>query len=171
TLCDDGVPQNHSTSRRDFLKATAATGIAAAGTDLFTPGPAGARDRDEPEDTGRHERRYVIRGGAVMSLDPAVGDFPEADVLVEGKKIVAVGPHLQARAARSTTFSTSFRPSRPCTGRTTSTSARCSARSASSITASRRCTTSRRSITRPSTPTPPSRASSIRADAPPSATS
>jgi len=40
-------------------------------------------------------RRYVIRGGAVMSMDPKVGDFPKADVLVEGKKILAVGPSLQ----------------------------------------------------------------------------
>lgn len=27
---------------------------------------------------------------------PAVGDFPQADVLVEGKNIVAVGPNLNA---------------------------------------------------------------------------
>jgi cytosine/adenosine deaminase-related metal-dependent hydrolase len=31
-----------------------------------------------------------------MSQDPQVGDFPEADVLIEGKKIVAVGPKLHA---------------------------------------------------------------------------
>ena len=30
-----------------------------------------------------------------MSMDPDVGDFPQGDVLVEGKKIVAVGPNLQ----------------------------------------------------------------------------
>ncbi|MBO0766975.1 MAG: amidohydrolase family protein, partial [Hyphomicrobiaceae bacterium] len=34
--------------------------------------------------------------GFVMSMDPAVGDFAQADVLVEGKKILAVGPNLQA---------------------------------------------------------------------------
>ena len=44
-------------------------------------------------------RRYVIRGGHVMSMDPAVGDFVEADVLVEGKKIVAVGPNLRVSGA------------------------------------------------------------------------
>ena len=32
-------------------------------------------------------------------MDPKVGDFPKADVLVEGKKILAVGPNLQAAAA------------------------------------------------------------------------
>jgi len=31
-----------------------------------------------------------------MSMDPKVGDFVQADVLVEGKKILAVGPNLRA---------------------------------------------------------------------------
>ncbi len=51
---------------------------------------------DLPPDTGVAKRRYVIRGGAVMSLDASVGDFVQADVLVEGRKIVAVGPQLDA---------------------------------------------------------------------------
>jgi len=95
-LCDDGIPQNHSRSRRDFLKATAVTGVAAAGLDLFAAHPAAALDGGVPVDTGRRGRRYVIRGGSVMSMDPQVGDFAEADVLIAGKKIVAVGPHLHA---------------------------------------------------------------------------
>jgi len=95
-LCDDGIPQNHSSSRRDFLKATAATGVAAAGVNLFAARPAAAHDEDVPEDTGRRGRRYIIRGGSVMSMDPRVGDFARADVLVEGKKILAVGPNLHA---------------------------------------------------------------------------
>src|SRR5205814_1844772 len=36
---------------------------------------------------------------SVMSLDPNVGDFPQADVLVEGKKILKVGPNLHAGGA------------------------------------------------------------------------
>src|ERR1043166_698640 len=67
-LCDAGIPQNHSSSRRDFLKATVATGVAAAGVNLFAARPAAARDEDEPEDTGRRGRRYIIRGGSVMSM-------------------------------------------------------------------------------------------------------
>jgi 5-methylthioadenosine/S-adenosylhomocysteine deaminase len=35
----------------------------------------------------------------VMSMDPHVGDFPQADVLIEGKKILAVGPNLQVGGA------------------------------------------------------------------------
>src|SRR5215813_3361604 len=97
---DEGIPQSHSDSRRDFLKATAATGVAAAGLNLFTARPAAAHDDDDgPKDTGRPGRRYIIRGGAVMSMDPSVGDFPKADVLVEGKKILAVGPNLHAGGA------------------------------------------------------------------------
>src|SRR5512136_1091610 len=96
-LCDEGNPQNHSSSRRDFLKATAATGVAAAGLNLFAPRPAAADNGGpSPADSGRPGRMYVIRGGAVMSMDPSVGNFAQADVLVDGKHIVAVGPNLQA---------------------------------------------------------------------------
>jgi cytosine/adenosine deaminase-related metal-dependent hydrolase len=98
-LCDEGIPQNHNESRRNFLKATAATGVAAAGLNLFAARPAAADIGGPPADTGRRGRRYIIRGGHVMSMDPAVGDFPQADVLVEGKKILAVGPNLSAGGA------------------------------------------------------------------------
>src|SRR6516165_5332082 len=96
-LCRRGWPQNHFGSRRNFLKGAAATGIAATGLGLFAPRRSAAQDRDEPpEDSGRPGRRYVIRGGAVMSMDPQVGDFVKADVLVEGKKILAVRPNINA---------------------------------------------------------------------------
>ncbi|HKW39470.1 MAG TPA: amidohydrolase family protein [Burkholderiales bacterium] len=99
-LCEKGLPQNHF-GRRDFLKTAAATG-AAAGASLFEARPAVARDDDGPEDTGKRGRRYVIRGGVVMTMDPSMpnkGEFPKADVLVEGKKILAVGPNLHAGGA------------------------------------------------------------------------
>jgi len=99
-LCDAGMPQDHYGSRRNFLKAAATTPLAAAGASLFAARPAAADDGgDAPPDSGRPGRRYVIRGGAVMSMDPAVGDFARADVLVEGKKIIAVGPNIDARGA------------------------------------------------------------------------
>jgi 5-methylthioadenosine/S-adenosylhomocysteine deaminase len=101
-LCDQGMLQNHFGSRRNFLKGAAAAGVAAAGLNLFAPRPAAAQfaDRtDPPENTGRPGRRYVIRGGSVMSMDPKVGDFAEADVLVQGKTILSVGPNLAAGTA------------------------------------------------------------------------
>src|SRR5438309_2319408 len=103
-LCDKGFPQNHARSqlgRRDFLKTTAAGG-AAAGLGLFAARPAAAHDDDGPEDTGKRGRRYIIRGGSVTTMDPSMpnkGEFAKADVLVEGKKIVAVGPNLHAGGA------------------------------------------------------------------------
>ena len=96
-LCDEGKPQNHFNSRRQFLKGAVATGVAAAGLSLFAPRPAAADD--PPMNSGWPGRRYIIRGGAVMSLDPQVGDFVQADVLVEGKKILAVGLNLDAGGA------------------------------------------------------------------------
>ena len=99
-LCDEGRPQQHWNSRRGFLKAAAAAGVTGSGAmGLFAPTLARADDDNAPEQSGRAGRRYLIRGGAVMSMDPAVGDFVKADVLVEGKKILAVGPNLQAGGA------------------------------------------------------------------------
>jgi 5-methylthioadenosine/S-adenosylhomocysteine deaminase len=101
-LCQQGIRQNHFGSRRNFLKGAAATGVAAASLDLFASRPAAAQFADAanpPRDSGRPNRRYVIRGGSVMSMDPKVGDFAEADVLVEGKHILAVGPNLAAGTA------------------------------------------------------------------------
>jgi 5-methylthioadenosine/S-adenosylhomocysteine deaminase len=43
--------------------------------------------------------RTLIRGGMVLSLDPAVGDFSSADVLVEGDTILDVGPGVAAENA------------------------------------------------------------------------
>jgi len=106
-LCDEGKPQAHGPeaqprdrrwdARRGFLKASAATTAAAGAMALFTPREAAAHGDDaEPSHSGHQGRRYLIRGGAVMSMDPKVGDFARADVLVEGRKILAVGPNLHA---------------------------------------------------------------------------
>jgi cytosine/adenosine deaminase-related metal-dependent hydrolase len=93
---------NHLGSRRNFLKGAAAAGVAAAGLNLFAARPAAAQFADQaepPQNTGRPGRRYVIRGGSVMSMDPNVGDFATADVLVQGKTILSVGPNLAAGTA------------------------------------------------------------------------
>lgn len=92
-------------TRRGFVR-TGVAGIAAglAGSELAGTAWAGDRDRGHDDDRGhRHDpghggegRRYVLKGGVVLSLDPKVGDFEEADVLIEGRKIVAVGPNLGA---------------------------------------------------------------------------
>jgi cytosine/adenosine deaminase-related metal-dependent hydrolase len=101
-LCDAGRPQDHSRSksqlgRRNFLKASTASAAAVAGAGLLNAPSVAALDGDEaPRDSGRPGRRYVIRNGHVMSMDPKVGDLVRGDVLVDGKKILAVGRNLQA---------------------------------------------------------------------------
>jgi 5-methylthioadenosine/S-adenosylhomocysteine deaminase len=103
-LCEQGKPQHHprvpQLGRRDFLKVSSATAAAAAGASLFSARPARADENEEaPRESGRPGRRYVIRNGHVMSMDPTVGDFVRADVLVEGKKILAVEPNIRANGA------------------------------------------------------------------------
>src|SRR5438105_1715076 len=43
--------------------------------------------------------RILLKGGTVLSLDPGVGDFETGDVLIGGKKILAVGRNLNAAAS------------------------------------------------------------------------
>ncbi|MGW0479353.1 amidohydrolase family protein [Nonomuraea sp. NPDC003214] len=86
--------KNHA-GRRAFLKTSAAV----AGTGLLAASPASAAEPPPPKDSGRRGRRYVVRGGAVMSMDRAVGDFETADVLVEGERIAAVAPRVDAPGA------------------------------------------------------------------------
>jgi cytosine/adenosine deaminase-related metal-dependent hydrolase len=43
--------------------------------------------------------RILIRNACVVTLDPGIGDFARADVLVEGDKIAAVGPDLEVGEA------------------------------------------------------------------------
>jgi cytosine/adenosine deaminase-related metal-dependent hydrolase len=69
-------------TRRGFL-TSAAVGVAAS----LRSAPAAAQ-------TGR----MLLKGGCVLSLDPAVGDFDSADVLIEGGKIAAVRPNITADA-------------------------------------------------------------------------
>ena len=67
-------------SRRDFLAAAGLT-VAAGALQQTTPGA-----------------RLLLKGGCVLSLDPAVGDFEKADVLVEGTRIAEVRPDITATA-------------------------------------------------------------------------
>jgi 5-methylthioadenosine/S-adenosylhomocysteine deaminase len=43
--------------------------------------------------------RTLLRGGTVLTMDIAVGDFPTADVLIEGDRIVEVAPRLAVDGA------------------------------------------------------------------------
>lgn len=45
------------------------------------------------------QKRILIKNAIVLTMDEAIGAFRDADVLVEGDKIAAVGPNLAAAAA------------------------------------------------------------------------
>lgn len=76
-------------SRRGLLGMGAAS-IAGAAVPAFAETGAGQRGK---------RRRLLFKGGTVLTLDPTIGDFAKADVLVEGGKIEAVGPHIHAHGA------------------------------------------------------------------------
>ena len=91
------------TSRRSFLKSSAAlaTGGAAAqalSSDAFAQG-AGAADGELARMQG--ERRILLKGGVVLTLDRQVGDFAQADVLIEGARSARFGRTSRYRAMRS----------------------------------------------------------------------
>ena len=78
------------TSRRMFLTAAAgAAGFAAASCAPSSPGSGGSTSAPSTQELvgdGR-KRRILLRGGVVLTLDPKVGDFERADVLINGKTI------------------------------------------------------------------------------------
>src|SRR5436190_12329688 len=83
-------------SRRQLL-CTGAVATAAASTGAASMlGPALAQQPPAALPTGRP---ILIKGGCVLSLGRAVGDFEHADVLIENGKISAVGPNISAAGA------------------------------------------------------------------------
>ena len=90
-------------SRRRFLKAGAAFAVAAP---FLRSGGEAAQRPQNANDAGALERVWrqtttpnqsiLLRGGTVVTMDPKVGDFVRADVLIQGKKIAAVAAELKA---------------------------------------------------------------------------
>jgi cytosine/adenosine deaminase-related metal-dependent hydrolase len=82
-------------SRRAFLTATASAAAFAAASCTSGPGaggspPAPSAAQDLVGDA--RKRRILLRGGVVLTLDPKVGDFERADVLIDGKTITRIAP-------------------------------------------------------------------------------
>jgi 5-methylthioadenosine/S-adenosylhomocysteine deaminase len=44
-------------------------------------------------------RQVLIRGGCVLTMDPRIGDFDRADLLIDGSMIAEVAPHIDAPGA------------------------------------------------------------------------
>src|SRR5262245_54126805 len=83
-------------SRRQFLCTTAAGAVVAPALAASVVGPARAQQAPAGVPAGRP---ILIKGGCVLSLDRAVGDHEQADVLVEGGKISAVQRNISAADA------------------------------------------------------------------------
>jgi 5-methylthioadenosine/S-adenosylhomocysteine deaminase len=97
---DADMSNDGEMSRRHFLISSAAGTVAGAiGTETLA-GTALAADRKGKGSSpgGIRGGRILLKSGCVLSLDPNVGDFETADVLIEGSKIVAVQPDLKASA-------------------------------------------------------------------------
>jgi 5-methylthioadenosine/S-adenosylhomocysteine deaminase len=79
---DDGI------TRREVVGVGAALGL------LGVTRSALAREGDRARSS-----RVLLKGGIVLTMDPAIGDFNQADVLMEHGKISAVGANLPAHGA------------------------------------------------------------------------
>jgi 5-methylthioadenosine/S-adenosylhomocysteine deaminase len=79
-----------------------------AGATLAAGVAAGLSDADAAENLRRFERqaavdsrdRILLKGGTIISMDAKVGDLVQGDVLIEGKKIAAIAPTLNAADAQ-----------------------------------------------------------------------
>lgn len=83
-------------SRRGFLGAAgvaAGAAVGLAGTALATDFDSKHHHRHAPRG-----RRILLKGGTVLTMDPTLGDFEKADVLIEGSKIKAIGRNIRAYA-------------------------------------------------------------------------
>ena len=86
-------------SRRDFLNTSTAAGLvmpALAGAAMTAC--ASAYQGNGPPVGGGPGQRLLLKGGVVLTMDPRLGDFDRADVLIEGSKIAAVGLNLPVSA-------------------------------------------------------------------------
>ena len=89
---DNGAKPSRSTTagvdRRALLTSAAAVLASTALAGIARPAVA-----------QRGPVRTLLKGGVVLSYDPAVGDFERADVLIEDRRIAAVRPDISADAA------------------------------------------------------------------------
>jgi 5-methylthioadenosine/S-adenosylhomocysteine deaminase len=96
--CASEHPSRMAPSRRALLTAGAGLVAGAAAAPILPRAslaqPAGGADADGPLTRVQRARRILIKGGVVLTLDPAVGDFAQADVLIEDGKIRAVAPNV-----------------------------------------------------------------------------
>jgi cytosine/adenosine deaminase-related metal-dependent hydrolase len=99
------IPSTPGPSRRRILKSGA--GLLAAGAGGLLPAsgfaqagamPAGPTPADPELRRIQRQRRILLRGGVVLTLDKQLGDFARADVLIEDGKIREIRPDIAVSA-------------------------------------------------------------------------
>jgi 5-methylthioadenosine/S-adenosylhomocysteine deaminase len=83
-------------SRRHLIRMGAAIASASAATSQ-SPSRAAAGLAPPNLDPSR---RILLKGGTIISMDAMVGDFVQGDILIQGKKIAAVGANLKVSPQR-----------------------------------------------------------------------
>ncbi len=86
--------------RRSFLKTCGTVAGSVAMPAIL--GIGSTATHAAPQGDGKLPERgeFILRGGHVLTMDPALGEFPVGDVHVKNGEIVAVGSRLSARGAR-----------------------------------------------------------------------
>ena len=90
------APTGARISRRSLM--TSGIGLAIT-TAALQSAPTRAQDGKKPA-TPRRPARILIKGATIITMDPTLGDIAKGDLLIDGKKIVAVGGELQAGGAQ-----------------------------------------------------------------------
>jgi 5-methylthioadenosine/S-adenosylhomocysteine deaminase len=81
-------------SRRHLIKMGTVVASACAAT-----AQSPSRDAAEAGLTSLNlepNQRILLRGGTIISMEPAIGDFVQGDILIQGKKVAAVGANVKA---------------------------------------------------------------------------
>jgi 5-methylthioadenosine/S-adenosylhomocysteine deaminase len=81
-------------SRRCFLRQAAALAVVPAIARAQATGREAVNAGLAPLDFDPN-RRILLKGGTIVSMDASVGDFVQGDVLIQGKKIAAVGANVK----------------------------------------------------------------------------
>ena len=94
------VEEREANSRRSFLKGGVGLVAGAAAAPWLAGRAVAQQSAASPVTlenlTNANGRAILLKDGIVLSMDSQVGDFEKASVLIEGKKIVSVGPSIPA---------------------------------------------------------------------------
>jgi 5-methylthioadenosine/S-adenosylhomocysteine deaminase len=90
-------------TRRGALRAGATVMAGAAAVRVLSDADAAAAEnlrRFERQSAVDPKHRVLFKGGTIVSMDAKLGDLAQGDLLIEGKKIAAIAPSLDAAGAQ-----------------------------------------------------------------------